>query len=130
MPSSDRERAELVACHPRLVDDELAFARRHRSAFMKPWETTPESVAHGILDDETYDWAAVVDAMLKTGGWPLVVGEDLLIEANATAREATGVNVDHTGSAGLAGVMQAIALDSRLSTERIAVVFSGVSRTA
>jgi threonine synthase len=127
-PASDRDRAELIACRPGLVDDELTFARRHRSAFMKPWETTPESVAHGILDDETYDWAAVVEAMLKTGGWPLVVGEDLLREANATAREATGVNVDHTGSAGLAGLMQAAALDSRLATERIAVLFSGVSR--
>ena len=95
---------------------------------MKPWEKTPQSVAHGILDDETYDWAAVVEAMLKTGGWPLVVGEDLLLEANATARETTGVNVDHTGSAGLAGLMNAVALDSRLATERIAVLFSGVSR--
>ena len=23
---------------------------------MWAWETTPASVAHGILDDETYDW--------------------------------------------------------------------------
>ncbi len=130
MPAPDRERAELMAGFPGLIDDEVAYARRHRSAFMKPWETTPESVAHGILDDETYDWAAVVEAMLKTGGWPLVVGEDRLREANATARETTGVNVDHTGSAGLAGLMKAVALDARLATERIAVVFSGVSRSS
>jgi threonine synthase len=129
LPASDRERAELMAGWPALVDDELRFARRHRSTFMKPWETPPHSVAHGILDDETYDWAAVVEAMLKTGGWPLVVGEDLLLEANTVARDATGVNVDHTGSAGLAGLMKALTLDTRLATERIAIVFSGVSRT-
>ena len=130
LPASDRERAELMAGWPGLIDEELGFARRHRSTFMRPWETPPHSVAYGILDDETYDWAAVVDAMLKTGGWPLVVGEDLLLEANTVAREATGVNVDHTGSAGLAGLMKAITLDARLTTERIAVVFSGVSRTS
>jgi threonine synthase len=130
MPASDRERADLIGGHPGLIDDELRFARHHRSAFMRPWEKTPHSVAHGILDDETYDWAAVVEGMLKTGGWPLVVAEGLLVEANALARETTGVNVDHTGSAGLAGVMKAVALDSRLASERIAVIFSGVSRTA
>jgi threonine synthase len=130
MPASDLERAEVIAGWPGLVDDELRYARRHRSAFMRPWEKTPRSIAHGILDDETYDWAAVVEGMLKTGGWPLAVGEDLLREANTIARETTGVNVDHTGSAGLAGAMKAVPLDSRLATERIAVVFSGVSRTA
>ena len=129
MPASDLERAALIADCPGIIDEELAYARRHRSAFMKPWETPPQSVAHGILDDETYDWAAVAEAMLRTGGWPLVVGEDLLLQANATARETTGVNVDHTGSAGLAGLMKAATLDPRLATERIAVVFSGVSRT-
>jgi threonine synthase len=129
MPASDRERAELIAGWPDLIDDELRYARRHRSAFMRPWETPPRSVAHGILDDETYDWAAVVEGMLKTGGWPLVVGEALLLEANKVARETTGVNVDHTGSAGLAGAMKAVTLDSRLATKRIAVVFSGVKRT-
>ena len=37
--------------------------------------TEPHSVAHGILDDETYDWLAVVEGMLATGGTPVVVGE-------------------------------------------------------
>ncbi len=129
LPTADRERAELMTSWSGLIDEELRFARRHRSAFMTPWETPPHSVAHGILDDETYDWAAVVEGMLKTGGWPLVVGEDLLLEANTVARETTGVNVDHTGSAGLAGLMKAVTLDARLATERVAVVFSGVSRT-
>lgn len=128
-PALDRERADLIAARPSLIDDELRYARHHRSAFMRPWEKTPHSIAHGILDDETYDWAAVVEGMLRTGGWPLVVGEDRLVEANAVAREATGVNVDHTGSAGLAGLMKAVGIDARLAAERVAVIFSGVRRT-
>ena len=44
----------------RPIDAALAYAARHRSDFMWPWEAEPHSVAHGILDDETYDWLAVV----------------------------------------------------------------------
>jgi len=40
---------------------------------MWPWETTPVSIADGILDDETYDWIGVSDAMADTGGAPVVV---------------------------------------------------------
>jgi threonine synthase len=127
-PASDRERAELIVSHPDLMDEEMRYARAHRSLFMRPWEKTPRSVAHGILDDETYDWAAVVEGMLRTGGWPLVVGEERLMEANRIAREATGIDVDHTGSAGLAGLMKAVTIDPRLASERVAVIFSGVRR--
>jgi threonine synthase len=127
-PAADRERAELMTNHPDLIDEEMRYARAHRSLYMRPWEKTPRSVAHGILDDETYDWAVVVEGMLRTGGWPLVVSEERLIDANAIAREATGIDVDHTGSAGLAGLMKAVALDSRLAAERVAVIFSGVRR--
>jgi threonine synthase len=127
-PASDRERAELIVTHPELIDEGMRHARAHRSQFMRPWEKTPRSLAHGILDDETYDWAAVVEGMLRTGGWPLVVGEERLMEANRIAREATGIDVDHTGSAGLAGLMKAVTVDPRLASERVAVVFSGVRR--
>ncbi len=127
-PASDRERAELLMQHPAIIDEELGYARAHRSAFMRPWEKLPRSIAHGILDDETYDWAAVVDGMLKTGGWPLVVNEDRLVDANVFAHELTGLSVDHTGSAGLAGLMKAVAIDPRLAFERVAVIFSGSDR--
>jgi threonine synthase len=116
--------------HPDIVGEELQYARRHRSAFMRPWEKLPRSIAHGILDDETYDWAAVVEGMLKTGGWPLVVNEDRLVDANLFARELTGLHVDHTGSAGLAGLMKAIGIDQRLAFERIAVIFTGSDRSS
>jgi threonine synthase len=127
-PASDCERAELMARHPDIIDEVMRFARSHRATFMRPWEKTPRSIAHGILDDETYDWASVVEGMLVTGGWPIVVSEDRLVEANAVGREVTGIDVDHTGSAGLAGLMKAVAIDARLASERVAVIFSGVKR--
>ena len=108
----------------------VRFASHHRSAFMWAWEQAPESVAHGILDDETYDWLAVVEGMLATGGDALVVDEETLVRANALARETTGIAVDHTGSAGLAGLL-ALRAEGRIADgERIAVLFTGAVRTA
>jgi threonine synthase len=112
-----------------IIAEELQYARTHRSQFMWPWATEPRSIAHGILDDETYDWAAVVEGMFRTHGGPIVVDEERLRDANALAREATGVNVDHTGSAGLAGLMQLMGGPNRPSRdEQVAVIFSGVRR--
>ncbi|MCZ7589110.1 MAG: pyridoxal-phosphate dependent enzyme [Gaiella sp.] len=112
------------------ADDPVAFAARHRSRFMWPWETEPRGVAHGILDDETYDWLAVVEAMRATGGRPLVVDDESLMAANALAREATGIDVDPTGSAGLAGLLALRAAGDLDPEERVAVLFTGVVRTA
>jgi threonine synthase len=106
----------------------LRYAATHRSEFMWPWEAEPRSVAHGILDDETYDWLAVVRGMLETGGAPLVVCEETLREANALARSATAIAVDHTGSAGLAGLLQ-LQREGRVGRgEAVAVIFSGAAR--
>ena len=106
----------------------LAYAAAHRSEFMWPWEKTPHSVAHGILDDETYDWLAVVTGMLLTQGEPLIVDEPLLEEANSIGRETTGIDVDHTGSAGLAGLMSLVRSGSIGADENVAVLFTGVKR--
>jgi len=106
----------------------LARATKHRSEFMRPWEETPHSVALGILDDETYDWLAIVKGMLASHGTALVADEDLLREANALAHEATAISVCHTGSAGLAGLMQLQRDGAIKPGERVAVVFSGVQR--
>ena len=125
----DRVREMLPAePTPAEVDRALRTAARHRSSYMWPWETEPKSIAHGILDDETYDWRAVVGGMLATGGEPVVVDEDLLAEANAVAVGTTGIPVDPTGSAGLAGVL-ALRRSGRITaSERTAVLFTGVSR--
>ncbi len=109
------------------VDRALAEAARHRSAFMWPWESEPKSIAAGILDDETYDWRAVVGAMLTTGGQPLIVAEDRLAEANELGA-ATGIPVDPTGSAGLAGLIDLRQAGVVGADERVAVLFTGVRR--
>ena len=76
--------------------------------------TEPRSVAHGILDDETYDWFAIVEGMLESGGWPVIVDEPLLTEACVMAN-AAGVNADETGAASLAGML---ALHGMLALQR------------
>ncbi len=107
----------------------LGYAARHRSEFMWPWESEPHSIAHGILDDETYDWLAVVDGMLATGGSPLVVGESTLADAHALALDATGIQVCATGSAGLAGLLVLRDADTVSADERVAVLFTGAIRS-
>jgi threonine synthase len=94
---------------------------------MWPWESEPKSIATGILDDETYDWRAVVGAMLSTGGQPLVVSEDTLAEANDLAG-ATGIPVDPTGSSGLAGLLDLRRTGVVGPDERAGVLFTGVRR--
>ena len=122
-----RVRARLEAGES--IEEALAYAARHRSAFMWPWEEPPHSVAHGIIDDETYDWLAVVRGMLESGGEPVVVDEATLEEANALAREATGIDVDHTGSAGLAGLLALARAGEVPPDETVAVLFTGARRS-
>lgn len=110
------------------VEEELFGAARDRSSYMWPWETEPTSVATGILDDETYDWLAVVRGMVETGGFPVIVSEETLEAANASAREATGIDVDHTGSAGLAGLLEIQGAGKVDARERVAVLFTGIRR--
>jgi threonine synthase len=105
----------------------LAVAAQHRSAYMWPWETEPKSIAAGIIDDETYDWRAVVGAMLATGGRPLVVAEDTLAEANELGA-ATGIPADPTGTAGLAGLLDLRRAGVVGADERACVLFTGVRR--
>lgn len=111
-----------------LLDEELRYAAAHRAGFMWPWEEEPRSVAHGILDDETYDWLAVVRGMLESGGYPVVVSEERLEEANALGRAQTGVEVDHTGSSGLAGLLELRSAGEVRADEKAAVLFTGRKR--
>ena len=105
----------------------LASAAKRRSMFMWPWETEPSSVAEGILDDETYDWLAVVRAMLETGGEPVVVDEARLVRAHELGQEA-GYAVSATGSAGLAGLAELVAVGAVAPTERVVLLFTGIER--
>lgn len=122
----ERVAARVAAGQP--IDAALAFAARHRPEFMWPWEETPHSVAHGILDDETYDWQAVVAGMLRTGGQPIVVDEGTLHAANDLARSSTGIEVDHTGSSGLAGLLHLARSAALRPDENVVICFSGITR--
>jgi threonine synthase len=111
----------LVRAYERVVAagglEALPYAIRHRADFMWPWEAEPRSVADGIIDDETYDWAAVVRGMLISGGSPVLVSEERLIDAQKNAGDAVSV----TGAAGLAGLLEL----RQKSGENVAVIFSG-----
>ena len=136
-PVQSQAVAPLARAHERLVhrldtdaptDDDIAWAAHHRSAYMWPWETEPHSIATGILDDETYDWLAVVRGTLASRGEPVVVDEPTLREANDMARSTTGIDVDPTGSAGLAGLLDLRRHGLVGPDESVALIFSGIRR--
>lgn len=110
------------------VDAIVRDAAEHRSELMWPWESEPHSIAHGILDDETYDWLAIVENMLRSGGQPLVVDEATLRRAHGLVREHTAIAADPTGTAGLAGLL-ALQEQGLLGLgERVAVLVTGHER--
>ena len=128
----------LVRAHQKLVaamasgatsQQALAEAGRHRSRYMWPWETMPHSAAEGIVDDETYDWLAVVGALVRTGGSAVVVDDGRLWAANTRARGATGLDVSVTGSAGLAGLDALVARGDIEPGERVVLLFTGADRS-
>jgi threonine synthase len=111
------------------TDTAFAEATNEPARFMWPWETEPRSIASGILDDVTYDWLPVVHAMVDTQGWPVVVDEATLHEANELGRRHTGIAVDHTGTAGLAGLLHEVRRDpSAWHDDRTVVLFTGEER--
>ena len=116
----------LAGDRPSRRDLELHAARaaRQRSAYMWPWEH-PASVASGIIDDETYDWLAVVKGILKTGGTAIIASEGELRSAHAAAR-AAGFPASPTGSAGLAGVSKLVHEATIRASDRVAVLMTGI----
>jgi threonine synthase len=115
--------APLARAWQRLGDGNLADAVMHRSRFMWPWEDTPASLAHGILDDETYDWWAILDGMKSSDGAAVIANENVIARTHQLALVNTTIPVSATGSAGLAGMMR-VASKDRTS----AVIFSGIER--
>jgi threonine synthase len=129
-PSGSRARADWLCADvpPTIVDEALRHAATHRAAYMWPWEGTPRSVANGILDDETYDWWALVEGMIHTGGWPEVVDEPTLVEARQAVRRHTGVYATATGTAGVAGVMHMRRTGGLREGELVGVLLTGRER--
>lgn len=106
----------------------LAYAAAHRSQFMWPWEAAPHSVASGILDDETYDWLAILRGLAATDGSSVVVDEDTLKLANRLVHQTTAITPSHTGSAGLAGLLQLQRQGTVAPGNRVGVLLTGVQR--
>ena len=98
-----------------LVDQALDRLARERNQAMVAWEGEPHSIATGILDDETYDWRPLIRAILNS--------------ANDLARRYSGIDVDPTGTAGLAGLMARHASGESLSGN-IVVLFTGANRAS
>ena len=44
-------------------------------------------IASAIVDDETYDWHAVIDRMIRSKGEPVAVSEGALRRARVTATQ-------------------------------------------
>ncbi|NVO13282.1 MAG: pyridoxal-phosphate dependent enzyme [Rhodoplanes sp.] len=115
--------APLARAFGKTAGVDLAEAARHRANFMWAWETTPHSLAHGILDDETYDWLEIVKGVRGSGGSVVVVDEAAVARAHALAHEHTDVDASATGTAGLAGLVAA-----PVPAGPVTVIFSGVER--
>ena len=102
--------------------------------YMRAWDSEPVSYATGILDDITYDWIETVEAMLASGGWPLVASEDDLRRAHRLAHQHTSIDVCPTGAAGLGGLLALTAASDGSPAagvapgERLAVLFTGRMR--
>ena len=96
--------------------------------FMWAWESEPHSIAHGILDDVTYDWFKIIQGMLRSGGIAVTVSEQELINANNIAKSISGINVDPTGSSGFAGYIKLKKLNIISKDSATAVIFTGVER--
>lgn len=98
--------------------------------YMWAWDGgTPHSLAHGILDDVTYDWYYLLLAVLKSGGTAEILREDTLRLAHGLAFEHTGIPVCATGSAGLAGLIQLQAAGFIDRREEVALFFTGIDRS-
>jgi threonine dehydratase len=108
----------------------VGAAGSHWSECMRVWgaegEPEPHSAADGILDDETYDWLGITAALAATGGDVVVAAEADVVAAHRIGTMLTGIDATPTGTAGLAGLLAVRA--TLADTERLAVVFSGVTR--
>lgn len=130
LPEDDELRAKVLRekLGPEGIEEAIRFAARNRNRFTEPWETTPHSLAHGILDDETYDWLPVVRAMLLSAGFPILVDENDIKQALETGRRETGIDVCATGTASLAGLGVLVRERPSVLQERVTVLFTGHRR--
>jgi threonine synthase len=110
-------------------EEAVATAQTDPDLYMWPWEQVGSSAASGILDDLTYDWMPVMEAMIASGGSARVVSEEMILRANDLGRSLTGIDVDHTGTAGLAGLLDREAVAAIGPDDSVVVLFTGLRRS-
>jgi threonine dehydratase len=100
----------------------------HWPELMTVWDH-PESIADGILDDETYDWVDIAHTLRVVGGSSVVASEHAVVAAHDLAHHA-GFDASPTGTAGLGGLLSVLEHDPERfdAASTIAVVMSGVTR--
>lgn len=119
--------APLARAWERAVAVPVGELGRRWGEFMTPWDE-PHSLADGILDDETYDWQADIEVMRASGGHPIVVAEEQVVQADELV-QSLGLPVSPTGTAGLAALLPGGGPGTGVTPgERVVVVFSGVRR--
>ncbi len=123
-------RAFHLASDPEAGAELERIAAAEPDLFMQPWEDPGFSAASGILDDLTHDWLTVALPMIRSGGWPVVVSEGQVIEANRAAKALTAINASATGTAGLAGLLDPGTRSEVTPEDHAVVLFTGVDRTA
>jgi threonine synthase len=112
-----------------VVQSVLTRMAGNAAHFMWPWDgPAPHSLAHGILDDLTYDWYHLLRAVLRTGGRAEVLSEDTIGRAHDLARRHTGIRVCPTGAAGLAGLIQLTGAGVIDPRESAGLLFTGFDR--
>ena len=110
------------------IQEILRYAIQNMKQYMWSWENEPHSIAHGILDDITYDWFKIIEGMFKTGGIPVVVSEECLKKANSIVLNKTEVRADHTGTSGFAGYLELFELGYITKQENIGLFLTGAVR--
>jgi threonine synthase len=98
--------------------------------FMWPWDgAAPHSLAHGILDDVTYDWYYLLRAVLASGGRAEILTEDSIRSAYDMAQRHTGIPVCPTGASGLAGLIQLQISGAIDPGKAVGLFFTGFDRS-
>jgi threonine synthase len=100
------------------------------SHFMWAWDgPAPSSLAHGILDDVTYDWYYLLAAVLASGGRAAILDENCIRRAHDVAQRHTGISVCPTGAAGLAGLIHLQESGVIDQDESVGLFFTGFDRS-
>jgi threonine synthase len=122
--------AQPLLDHADAVDLAIQIANFEPDRFMWAWEGVGTTAASGIVDDVTYDWLPVMEAMLRSEGQAKVVTEAMIQRANHLARAHTGIKVSHTGSAGLAGLLDPSLVEFVSRGQHVVVFFTGIESHA